>query len=407
MKLTVAAIALTSISASAEFLPDPAGQLVHNVVEDSSRARHRILAVAMERQREVTALMSDRRASKRKNGRSIRSIQNKLKNSELRNKAGDSDKSATDNELDLGFFSRKMQFEIDPNRDENTHIDDLLDICARGTDENGLTCTCSNFDRDNYSIDVFCSYDENTCYSKESSCGGNETICYSTTYDVEITNVENRSNQICYEMSEPFKQNYCRTIQYDGLQNTVIGCTISFDGKECNSCEYNDDSSCKIYDCTNIDNDVGEGSHCGDDPYILESFIDEHLRYGVLPCEYGCNICPGNGKMTNLNINVSLETGEEYTCRELNLAAQLGYFQYIAGDLCNSLPARVNEPCGCTSGDQTSVALDSEDGPVTNSPLDDSGKDRASSTSSASISSFIGGFAISAAVTSIFSWTMA
>jgi hypothetical protein len=133
----------------------------------------------------------------------------------------------------------------------------------------------------------------------------------------------------------------------------------------------------------------------------LESFIIvEHLKFGI---------CPGNEKMTNFNINVSLETGEEYTCYELDQLAQQGYLQKAlgdVGDVCNSLPARVNELCGCTSGDQTSVALDSEDGPVTNSPWDDGGKGEASSTSSASISSFIGGFAISAVVTSIFSWTM-
>jgi len=52
--------------------------------------------------------------------------------------------------------------------------------------------------------------------------------------------------------------------------------------------------------------------------------------------------------MTNLDANVTMITGDSYYCYQLNLAAQLGYLENIPGDLCSSLPAIVNEPCGCT-----------------------------------------------------------
>lgn len=410
MKLTVAAAAIaSSISASAESLQDTAGKSGFDVVEDTTRARHRSLADEMESQRQVTSMFKGRRDLKNRNGRIARNIQNRLrlKNSELRNQAEGGDISASEDELDLGFFSRKLQTNTTSNeQDEDTRFDLLLDLCEYENPEYGLTCLCSGVDKDQYSINVICSYEQNTCISEENSCGDYEDFCYSKTIEQELTAPENGYAKVCYDVLTPIKQSYCYGITYDTEESkTDYSCKIEFDGTQCNSCTFDDDYDCRIYDCTNIDNVVGAGSVCGYNETLWHVPVNNALLYAPLPCEGGCNICPENGEMTDV-MNTVEYAGKEYFCYEVLLFGLMGYLKDQPGDMCTSLTPLVNEPCGCTAVEQTLIDAD-EDGDVTivNGPANDVGG--GSSTSSATISSFIGGFAIAAAANSIFSWMMA
>merc|ERR1712232_1166975 len=81
--------------------------------------------------------------------------------------------------------------------------------------------------------------------------------------------------------------------------------------------------------------------------------IEDFLTYAALPCPGGCNICPFGGEMTNRDAEVTMSTGDVYFCYQLNLAGMLGYLTDIPGDLCNALPAIVDEPCGCEGGVET------------------------------------------------------
>jgi len=108
--------------------------------------------------------------------------------------------------------------------------------------------------------------------------------------------------------------------------------------------------TCNKFDCSNVDDVVfGSGINC-DDETLVSRKIEHFLTYDPLPCEGGCNICPLAGDMSQLDNNVTMVTGDSYFCWQLNLAAQVGYLTEMPGDLCNTLPALVNEPCGCSNG---------------------------------------------------------
>ncbi len=400
MKLTVAATALaSSISATAEAISDTTKLSFLDVVEDAPRKRHRNLAEAMERQEEITSILKERRGLRKENGGIIRRIQRKLasKSLELQNQVSDFSDLGSDDAIDLGLFSRRLQtnstFEIE---EEKNIVEELLELCEQGSAVDGVSCTCSNINVDEYEIDVFCSYNQNSCYIAENSCGGNETFCYLETYQLDVLSPGEGSTKTCYEVSEPVEFQYCYTLIYGGERVKASGCAFEFNGIQCNSCAFSGDE-CADFDCSNIEEGVGAGAVCGNET-VWKKKVQDHLLYNPLPCEGGCNICPGNGEMTDLNTIVSVPTGEFYYCSQLNLAGLFGYLQFVPGDLCNALPPIVAEPCGCTGG-----VVDPITGEVGNPSSDSAG---GSSTTSAATFSKIG-FGVTALATSILSWMTA
>lgn len=413
MKLTVATTALaSSISVAAESLVEPSGISLHDVVHDSERRRHRNLAGAIDSQQEITSILKGRRGLRKEKGGILRGIQSKLKRKSLELRNQHSDVSDSGDAFDLGFFSRDLQANnsvvetnstlIETNstvkepKEEKTIIEELLQLCDKGNPQIGLSCECTNVNETAYEIEVFCSYDETDCYVvTDHPCGTNQTFCYDYTSHLDLKSPGEGTQKICYDVSSPIQFVYCYELVYGGQRVAASACNFEFNGVQCNSCEFESDD-CSTFDCTNIENAVGTGTTCGNDTLWREKVLD-HLTYAPLPCEGGCNICPGNGEMTNLETIVSVPTGELYYCYQLNLAAKFGYLQLVPGDLCSALPSIVSEPCGCTGGvvDLGDISTDSN------------GSGKEAKPSSAAIFSGIGGLATTAVATSILSWMMA
>lgn len=404
MKFTVASTALVaSITGVAESLSDSAERSFHDAIKDTARAEHRNLADAMESQRKLTDSFRERRLSSGNKGRLANKIRETVKNSELRNRAAeDAGTSHADDAFDLGVFSRKLQANMTglvEADDEQTKLDIFLGLCEE--EGYGFTCSCSNLDRTAYQLDIFCSYDDNFCYTEEDGCSNNQTVCFAETIDVSFEAYRTGSYKTCYEVLSPVKMSYCFEKIYDGVYTGPSSCVKEFDGVECNSCSYS--RVCSTFDCSNIDipfldlGNVGTGSTCGNET-IWKAVMDEYLLYGPLPCESGCNLCPGNGFMKDIYNTITFSpygVEEEYYCYALNTAALVGYLEEVPGNLCEALPALVTEPCGCSS--EVSVGSGTGDALVPESSR---------SKSSATISSASAGLAIAAAAGSIFSWMM-
>lgn len=343
MKFTVAASVVTSsLSAAAEFPSSRAGTV---------DLTHERLAALKNNQRDITTILKERRASKTQHGRISRNLQNKLKNQELRNKAeevGD----VFDADLDLGFFSRNLQDNMTEPEEANG-IEDLMYLCTGENSVPGFSCSCSNFDVDAYTANVKCSYDSNCLEPTENGCRENTTFCFVETYEIELTAPGTGSTKICYDVNVPINFTYCYGFTYAMDTGIPLTCFLEVDGTQCNLCDFTyqgnqPNITCNQFDCTNIDETIGRGTVCGDDTIVAKK-IEDYLLYGPLPCEGGCNICPGDGAMMNVYNNITLITGEQYTCSQLNLAALMGYLQDVPGDLCTALPSIVNEPCECTT----------------------------------------------------------
>lgn len=430
MKLTIATSVLaSSISVAAESLPDPVGRSLRDAVEDTARATHRSLSLAHDQQNDITAMLKERRASKKQNSNVIRNLQNKLKRSRLRNQAQD-DSAASDTDLDLGFFDRNLQANItEPESnvtepEELSVIEELLNLCNTRDEKTGFSCSCSNIDVDAYTANVFCTYDQNCLPPSENACGGSATFCFVETYELEVLAPGTGSSKVCYEVNSPTTFTYCYGLNYNGVQASPSACYLEVDGTQCSSCDFYyespaRESSCFAFDCNNVDDVIGVGSVCGNET-VVSAKIEDYLIYGPLPCEGGCNICPQGGEMQNLDNNVTLITGEQYQCFQLNLAALFGYLQDVPGDLCNTLPAIVNQPCECPGFDDVSTPLvdptsdEAPTGGVPGQPTGDvdgffPGEGEAGNGGSGSAAAFSGftGFAVTTAVTCLFSWMMA
>ncbi len=412
MKLTVATTALAaSISGVAESLSDSAGRSFHDVVEDTSLENHLDLADDMESQRKLTAKFRERRLSNMENGRTAHRIRDKLKNLQLRNRGAENGgNSAVVDEYDLGLFSRKLEENSNTTgtseEEAFSNLDSFLALCEEGG--YGFTCSCSNLNETAYSVDVFCSYDENICSTEEDGCGDESVLCFAKTYDLNLLAKDTGSAKVCYEVVSPVKMSYCYESIYDGVSQSPSSCSREFDGVQCNSCFVN--RRCSTFDCSNIDipfldlGNVGTGTTCGNET-IWKAVMDEYLLYGAFPCEGGCNLCPGDGFMKNIYNTVTFSPyGEEmeYYCYALNTAALVGYLQEVPGDLCQTLPSLVNEPCGCT----TPLVDKPGAGNANNGGGSKTQVGGSKSMSSAAISSVRGGLAIAAAAGSVFSWMM-
>jgi hypothetical protein len=411
MKLALAATVLApSVSALSASLPDPAGESSGNAVDDASLAVHRGLAVSTEHKQDITSILKERRKSKRENSKVIRNLRNKLKRSKLRNLV-EEDGATSDVDLDLGFFSRDLQENATEPEEEPSVIEELMEICEPEVAVPGFSCSCSNMDIDAYTANVVCTYESNCLNPTPNSCQGNVTFCFVETYELEVVAPGAGSTKVCYEVYAPLEFNYCYGLSYAGVEGTATGCFLEVDDTPCNFCEFSTDPSypnvtCNTFDCTNIDDAIADGTVCGDNTIVTRKLYD-YLVYGPLPCEGGCNICPGNGEMMSLESSVQLVTGETYFCSQLNLAALMGELQGVPGDLCNALPAIVDGPCECMGGETTIPVIEDtpEEAPTeTEAASDDNPADV---PDSAAALSSTGVFTVAAGVASVFSWMMA
>jgi len=420
MKSTVAtAVLASSVTATAESFPNLAGKSLQDAVADLSRSGHRSLTVSMEDQHDIGAVLKERRASKKHNGKIIRNLQNKLKRAKLRNQAQE-DGDISDDDLDLGFFSRNLQNATEPE----SAIEELVDICSSENVVPGFSCSCSNVDADSYTASVTCAYDENCLFeSMENACGEFQKLCFVETYIIDIVAPGTGSSKVCYEVASPMDFSYCYGMSYSDGEGDDSECILEVDGNQCNSCELtfiNNDpnTTCNAFDCTNVDDVIATGIMCGEETIVAKK-IYEYLTFGPLPCEGGCNLCPDGGKMMNLDNQVTLITGEVYGCSQLNLIAAVGFLQDVPGDLCNALPAIVNAPCECTSGPKTSTPVVdpiSEEAPIVTETDKDpveipvevaddvSDQDVNETVASSAACSGIDGIIFAAAVASIFLW---
>lgn len=350
MKFTVATTLLaTSITAAVGSDRDAAN--------DAASASHRGLAVSLEDRFEVTSVLKQRRASKNK-GKVIRNLQRKLQNREIRN-LGEQDAEAPEDHLDFGLFSRGLQSNVTESEPEpeQSVMEQLLELCSGDDSDPSFTCSCSNLDVDQYTASIDCTYAENCLQPTENICGGNATFCFVEAYKLDVTAPGTGSSSICYEITSPMEFNYCYGLTYADKSLNPSGCFLEVDGNQCNSCDFSIDATnpnvtCNTFDCSNTDETIGMGIICGDDT-IVSTKIEEYLTYAALPCDGGCNICPLDGVMELLDNDVTMITGDIYQCWQLNLAAQVGYLQSMPGELCTSLPAIVNAPCGCNGGVST------------------------------------------------------
>ena len=422
MRFTVAATVITSsVSATAEFPSSLAGEPLRNAIVHSS---HRSLAISEKNQQDITTVLKERRASKKQNGRISRHLNSKLRNLKLRNQpeeVGDE----FDADLDLGFLSRNLQENMTEPEEANV-IEDLMDLCAGENGVPGFSCSCSNIDVDAYTANVVCSYDSNCLEPTPNACGENATFCFVETYELKVTGPGAGSSKICYDVNAPINFTYCYGLTYAEDTGIPQTCFLEVDNTECNLCEFTFQSNapnvtCNQFDCTNIDNTIGSGIACGDDT-IVSKKIEDYLVYGPLPCEGGCNICPQDGEMMNLYNNVTMITGEQYSCSQLNLAALMGYLQDVPGDLCNVLPSIVDEPCECTSlsevvtlppivadetptevlkEDLTEVAVETDSKPETDEETSEE-----KTSESAALYPGLNKFATAVVMVSVFSWVV-
>mmetsp|Transcript_55024 Transcript_55024/g.61475 ORF Transcript_55024/g.61475 Transcript_55024/m.61475 type:complete len:441 (+) Transcript_55024:91-1413(+) len=350
MKLAVAtAILASSISTTSGSLRNHADGSLSTIRRDLS------ISSISNKESDATAVLKERRASKKLNGKVVHHLKNKLERTKLRNLA-----EQQTNELDVGALSRDLQggqSNLTEGNELSTIIGDLYDLCTSNQTDPGFKCTCSNLDLEGYTATVSCEYAEECLAPTQNSCNDTMTFCFVETYNLDVISPGAGNSSICYDVVKPSTFSYCYGLTYNGVGEAPTGCFLELDGTKCNMCEFsvssdNPNITCNDFDCNNVDTAISDGKICGDDTIVSQK-IEEYLTYAALPCPGGCNICPLGGSMTNLDANVTMITGDSYYCYQLNLAAQLGYLENIPGDLCNALPAMVNDPCGCEGGTET------------------------------------------------------
>jgi len=421
MKLTIATTILaSSISTTIGSLRNHADESVSTTRRDLS-----VSSITKQSESDVTASLKERRASKKENGKIITHLKNKLE--QKRNLVEQT------TEMDIGALSRDLQgVEIGGNLTDvisdvvepSTVIGDLYDLCTSNTTDPEFSCTCTNLDVEAYTATVSCAYAEKCLEPTENSCNENKTFCFVETYNLEVSSPGTGSSSICYDVKTPSTFSYCYGLTYTSDSEAPDGCFLEIDGTKCNMCDFsvsaiNPNITCNDFDCNNVDTVIADGQICGDDT-IVSKKIESYLTYAALPCPGGCNICPLGGDMSNLDANVTMITGDSYYCYQLNLAAQLGYLENIPGDLCNSLPTIVNEPCGCTGmvepGTQTESPVDTSVGTpaapapvtdvevvVTDAPVTDAVPESAPSGATSNGNFFL---TVAAAVVTTFGWMM-
>jgi len=414
MKFTAAATVLaSSITASAESLPNPAGGSLSNAANEAS---HHSLAVAMKGQDDIKGILKERRFLKKTNNVS-RNLQDKLKRRTLRNQATE-DGITSNAELDIGLFSRDLQQNITEGEREETLS--VIEVLVKECSDNGY-CTCSNVDVDAYTATVTCSYEEE-CYGTADACEDQVDFCQERHIELHVTAPATGYSKNCYSVNAPLEFTYCYGLEYFGEAGPPTSCFLELDGSKCNSCEWVEgdapDTYCTVYDCSNVDADY-IGTECSEKT-IARKRVEDFVLYSPLPCENGCNICPEGEEITifyeYVTFALSIDKVYSYTCTNLFVAGLKGKLNDIPsdmGDLCYSLESVVDGPCACevppTPWDNTDTDTATYEAPVeaTIEGIDSEGTDKSSLESESAGARFgSDGFAIVAIVASIFSWTV-
>ncbi|KAG7372634.1 hypothetical protein IV203_018777 [Nitzschia inconspicua] len=227
----------------------------------------------------------------------------------------------------------------------STIIEDMNTICYGNLTGPNVACECEGVDVAAYTGSLSCSYQE-ICGDLENLCEDTVTFCYAITYSLSVTAPYIGGLQIQYDFSSPFVLQYQYGITYNGSPSPET-CTITFDGNQCSSCEFQEASECFTFDCSNTDNGL-TGTVCGN-ATVVEEVLADYLVFANLPCPGGCNIC-GGGYMTLRDNNITLPTGQTYICELVEIAALAGYFTGSREEMCTMLPPLVEETCGCEGG---------------------------------------------------------
>jgi len=153
MKLAVAtAILASSISTTSGSLRNHADGSLSTIRRDLS------ISSISNKESDATAVLKERRASKKLNGKVVHHLKNKLERTKLRNLA-----EQQTNELDVGALSRDLQggqSNLTEGNELSTIIGDLYDLCTSNQTDPGFKCTCSNLDLEGYTATVSCEYAE-------------------------------------------------------------------------------------------------------------------------------------------------------------------------------------------------------------------------------------------------------
>lgn len=248
-------------------------------------------------------------------------------------------------------------------------IEDIAYLCSgNGTPNNYTTCECENVDVEAYTGTAACTL-QYPCLELPDICGANTTVCFSVGYTLSFTAPYTGSVKQCYSFTTPDVFDYCITGAYTGSPDQTA-CDIEVNGVMCNSCGvgYQCDNSgypSVTMDCLNTD--VGAAfPFCN--ATIASAWLYSTLTYGAIaegPCPTGCNLCGEGGMMTNLDVNVSVPTGDSVPCYILQYLSFTGYFADIGQEeVCDLLPPIVAEPCGCTGGIMGNTTTPPIDSPV-------------------------------------------
>jgi hypothetical protein len=222
---------------------------------------------------------------------------------------------------------------------------------------NYRTCSCTNVDRDSYTLSATCSSEEQ-CSETWSRCNVNYTSCSESSNSIDFTGeVGSFSTSWCNGRSG---SSICYLA--DIVDNyTQVGCGIEVNGVMCNSCEvveqlydghckyaspdpfYNCTNitiQCNVFDCTNTDWNRA-GSTC--DPYEYgNSFFS--FSYG---CDTDCNVCGAageNAEMTLPDAMLEIPFYGKIQCNQSQTRASNGA---LTTDGCTVMQQLAFEPCGC------------------------------------------------------------
>lgn len=245
--------------------------------------------------------------------------------------------------------SRRLQ------ANDTTIIDDMYEICYGNFSGPSIICDCQGVDKEAYSGSLSCQYQE-LCANLNSICDDIVTFCYTVTYELSVSAPYMGGFQIQHDFTVPNVFKYSYGVSYAGTPEPD-GCTIAFDGTQCNSCAFSqitnegsgEPAECVAFDCSNTD--LGLVDTLCDDYTIVELIIADYLLYGSLPCADGCNLCGPGGYVTDTETNFTFPSGETYACGLVEQAAQAGFFAGTTPDMCVVLPPLVEVTCGCSVGE--------------------------------------------------------
>lgn len=228
-------------------------------------------------------------------------------------------------------------------------LDIIYALCDGGVTYPGLLCQCSGVDPVNYVATANCAFPE-ACSEEPDVCGDtNVTFCSTSSFDFWIIGPGTTFVEYCQNFTAPEAFSYCASDLFSYFGTT---CKITVSDVLCDVCTPYTNG--RGFDCINTP--LNYTGYAPSNFTIVQGFIALQYNspiYDGRPCPSGCNLCGGEGGyMTNTDVTVTLPiTGDVETCGQIEFAALTGVFANSTDgvDLCQVLPALVNEPCGCSS----------------------------------------------------------